>query len=89
MYGARSSRNSSRSRFTAWHVRQSTRRISRSAQRSLETGQKVVVGGAILAEARENPEVRALLVRILTARVTREADTTRITPLLKELKALS
>lgn len=62
---------------------------ARSAQRSLETGQKVVVWGAILAEARENPEVRALLVRILTARVTREADTTRITPLLKELKALS
>lgn len=61
---------------------------ARSAQRSLETGQKVVVGGAILAEARENPEVRALLVRILTARVTREADTTRIAALLAELQAL-
>ena len=61
---------------------------ARSAQRSLETGQKVVVGGAILAEARENSEVRALLVRILTTRVTRAADTTRIAALLAELQAL-
>ncbi len=60
---------------------------ARSVQRSLETGQKVVVGGAILAEARENPDARALLLKVLTARVTREADTSRIAPLLEELKA--
>ena len=64
--------------------------ISRAkvAQRSLETGQKVVIGGALLAEARENQQVRKLLIQILTARVTREADAARITALLAELKAL-
>ena len=62
---------------------------AKAAQRSLETGQKVVIGGAILAEARQNPEVRALLVKILTTRVTREADTSRIAALLAELNALT
>ena len=62
---------------------------AKAAQRSLETGQKVVVGGAILAEARENPDVRALLLKVLTARVKRDADTARLAPLLKELKTLS
>lgn len=61
---------------------------AKAAQRSLETGQKVVIGGAMLAEARENPEVRTLLVKILTTRVTREADAARIAALLTELKAL-
>lgn len=61
---------------------------AKTAQRSLETGQKVVIGGALLAEARENPQVRKLLIQILTARVTREADAARITALLAELNAL-
>lgn len=61
---------------------------AKAAQRSLETGQKVVIGGALLAEARENQQVRKLLIQILTARVTREADAARITALLAELNAL-
>lgn len=61
---------------------------AKAAQRSLETGQKVVIGGAILAEARENREVRKLLIQVLTTCVTRDADTSRITALLAELKAL-
>lgn len=61
---------------------------AKAAQRSLETGQKVVIGAALLAEARENREVRKLLIQVLTTRVTRDADTSRITALLAELKAL-
>ena len=61
---------------------------AKAAQRSLETGQKVVIGAALLAEARENREVRKLLIQVLTTRVTRDADTSRIAALLAELNAL-
>lgn len=58
--------------------------------RSLDTAQKVVVGAALLAKVRKPEEVqlRAWLLQFLKAEVTRQADVTRILPLINELEAL-
>lgn len=56
----------------------------------LDTAQKVVVGAALLAKVRKPEEVqlRAWLLQFLKAEVTRQADVTRILPLINELEAL-
>ena len=57
---------------------------------SLDTAQKVIVGAALLAKVRKPEEVqlRAWLLQFLKAEVTRQADVTRILPLINELEAL-
>jgi hypothetical protein len=60
----------------------------RTRERALETGQKVILGAFLLSEAREDPEIRAWLLRRAKARVTREADQKRLWPLLAELSKL-
>ena len=60
----------------------------RTRERALETGQKVILGAFLLAEAREDPKVRAWLLKRAKARITREADQKRLWPLLAELSKL-
>ncbi|MDB7120009.1 relaxase accessory protein MobC, partial [Escherichia coli] len=50
----------------------------------------VIVGAALLAKVRKPEEVqlRAWLLQFLKAEVTRQADVTRILPLINELEAL-
>ncbi len=62
----------------------------KAKSRSLDTAQKVVVGAALLAKVRKPEEVqlRAWLLQFLKAEVTRQADVTRILPLINELEAL-
>ncbi len=62
----------------------------KAKSRSLDTAQKVVVGAALLAKVRKPEEVqlRARLLQFLKAEVTRQADVTRILPLINELEAL-
>ncbi|EHT7726474.1 mobilization protein [Escherichia coli] len=62
----------------------------KAKSRSLDTAQKVVVGAALLAKVRKPEEVqlRAWLLQFLKAEVTRQADVSRIQPLIDELTAL-
>lgn len=62
----------------------------KAKSRSLDTAQKVVVGAALLAKVRKPEEVqlRAWLLQFLKAEVTRQADVTRILPLINELETL-
>ncbi|XSX31366.1 mobilization protein (plasmid) [Escherichia coli] len=57
----------------------------KAKSRSLDTAQKVIVGAALLAKVRKPEEVQ---LRAWLLQVTRQADVTRILPLINELEAL-
>jgi hypothetical protein len=48
--------------------------VERQQARKRDTRQKVVIGGAVIAEARGNPEFRAQLEQVIRSRVNRELD---------------
>lgn len=60
----------------------------RDKSRALETGQKVILGGLLLARAREDAQIRAWLLAEAQTHITREADVKRIKPLLAKLAKL-
>lgn len=60
----------------------------RDKSRALETGQKVILGGLLLARAREDAQIRAWLLAEAQTHITREADAKRIKPLLAKLAKL-
>ena len=62
----------------------------KAKSRSLDTAQKVIVGAALLARVRkpEETQLRAWLLPFLRREVTRQADVSRIQPLIDELNAL-
>jgi len=61
----------------------------RQSQRKLEAGQKIIIGGMIIAEARRNKKIREWLIETATKNVTREVDKNRLSPLIDELKNLT
>jgi hypothetical protein len=60
----------------------------RNKSRALENGQKIILGGMLLAEAKKNPKIREWLVNMAKTTVTRDVDQKRLAPLLDELAAL-
>ena len=60
----------------------------RQQSRALENGQKIILGGMLLAEAREEPRIRQWLIDKAGELVTRDVDRKRLEPLLAELAAL-
>ncbi|EHC2493657.1 mobilization protein [Salmonella enterica] len=62
----------------------------KAKSRSLDTAQKVIVGAALLAKVRKPGEtqLRVWLLHLLKTEVTRQADVSRIQPLIDELNAL-
>ena len=62
----------------------------KAKSRSLDTAQKVIVVAALLARVRkpEETQLRAWLLPFLRREVTRQADVSRIQPLIDELNAL-
>lgn len=58
----------------------------KNQKRKVQTGQKVVIGGAVLKAAKKNPEVAKWLVETLRTEVTREADIKRIESILTNLE---
>lgn len=60
----------------------------KSQKRKVQTGQKVVIGGAVLKAAKKNPKIAKWLSETLRTEVTREADIKRIEPLLVEFDDL-
>lgn len=61
----------------------------RAKQRKLETGQKVVIGGMMLAVAEKDPEIAAYLLEQIEEFVTRVPDIERLKPVKKDLEEWS
>src|SRR4051794_38539606 len=59
----------------------------RTQSRQLENGQKIILGGMLLAAARHDPKIRGWVIKEAGKAVTREIDKKRLEPLLDELKA--
>ena len=57
----------------------------RTKNRGLETGQKIILGGMLLAEAQRQPLVRQWVLKLAESTVKREVDRKRLAPLLEEL----
>lgn len=58
----------------------------REAQRKLLDGQKIIIGGMMLALAENDSAARKRLAELIERHVTRPADVKRIAPLLAELQ---
>ena len=60
----------------------------RNQSRALENGQKIILGGMLLAEARKDAKIRQWLLSMVQATVKRDVDQRRLAPLLDELATL-
>ncbi len=60
----------------------------RQQSRALENGQKIILGGMLLAEARKEPRIRQWLIDKSNELIARDVDRKRLEPLLAELAAL-
>ena len=60
----------------------------RTQSRQLENGQKIILGGMLLAAARHDPKIRVWVIKEAGKAVTRDIDKKRLEPLLVELKAM-
>ena len=68
-------------------IAEATNKIQRlkSKKKARDTRLKIVVGATMIAEARANPQMAALMVKALQARVTRDVDLREIAPLMDDL----
>ena len=57
----------------------------RTQTRRLENGQKIILGGMLIAAAKRDPKVAAWLIKEARQYVTREIDAKRLVSLLDEL----
>ncbi|EPZ4797580.1 hypothetical protein ACXNZO_006752 [Pseudomonas aeruginosa] len=60
----------------------------REKSRALENGQKIILGGMLLAEARKDAKIRRWLLDMARATIKRDVDQKRLEPLLAELESL-
>ena len=60
----------------------------RTQSRQLENGQKIILGGMLLAAARHDPKMRAWVIKEAEKAVTRDVDKKRLQPLLEELRTM-
>jgi hypothetical protein len=56
--------------------------------RKLDNGQKIILGGMLLASARHDPKIRTWVIQEVAKAVTRDIDKKRLQPLLDELRAM-
>ncbi|KPX40549.1 hypothetical protein ALO37_100933 [Pseudomonas savastanoi pv. glycinea] len=61
----------------------------RTKNRGLETGQKIILGGMLLAEAKREPRVRQWVLELAASTVKRDVDVKRLAPLLDELASMA
>jgi len=57
----------------------------REKSRALENGQKIILGGMLLSEARKDAKIRQWLLDMAKATIKRDVDQQRLAPLLVEL----
>ncbi|KPC31103.1 Uncharacterized protein AC496_0011 [Pseudomonas savastanoi pv. glycinea] len=55
----------------------------------METGQKIILGGMLLAEAKREPRVRQWVLELAASTVKRDVDVKRLAPLLDELASMA
>lgn len=60
----------------------------KAKSRSLENGQKIILGGMLLAEARKDPKIRQWMLETAKSTIKRDVDAQRLAPLLTELEAI-
>ena len=60
----------------------------RNQSRALENGQKIILGGMLLAEARKDAKIRQWLLSMVQAPVKRDVYQRRRAPLIDELATL-
>ena len=60
----------------------------RTQSRQLENGQKIILGGMLLAATRHDPKIRAWVLEETHKAITRDIDKKRLQPLLDELRAM-
>lgn len=56
--------------------------------RTLENGQKIILGGMLLQEARRDEKIRQWVLQTAERQINRQVDITRIQPLLDELRKI-
>lgn len=56
--------------------------------KTLENGQKIVLGGMVLAVARKNPQFARQLLSMINSEVNRDTDKKRLENIIDELKGL-
>ena len=54
--------------------------------RKLQTGQKIILAGELLAQAKDDPELARYLLNRVEGKFTRLTDQKRIAPLLDEMR---
>ena len=59
----------------------------RDRSRQIENGQKIILGGMLMAAARRDQRIRGWVIEEAGTYVTREVDQKRIAPLIEELRA--
>lgn len=60
----------------------------RSKSRSVENGQKIILGAMLLVEAKKDPKICQWLIKTAKTSIKREVDIKRLAPLLQELESL-
>lgn len=61
----------------------------RNKNRSLENGQKIILGGMLINAARKDTKIREWLLEEADRSITREADKKRLEPLLESLRSVT
>lgn len=54
--------------------------------RKKENGQKIIIGGLMLAVTKDDPEMARLLLQLIQSKVTRKTDLDRLDNVIDELK---
>jgi hypothetical protein len=77
-------------RSLAQQIAEAEARVARLRiqSRKLDNGQKIILGGMLLASARHDPKMRAWVIKEAEKAVTRDIDQKRLQPLLDELRAM-
>ena len=75
-------------RTTSQQIAELEARIARlrTKNRTLENGQKIILGGMLLQAARKDPKMATWVIEEAAKAITRKIDQDRIAPLLAELK---
>jgi len=60
----------------------------RTQSRQLENGQKIILGGMLLAATKHNMKIRAWVLEEADKAITRDIDKKRLQPLLDELRGM-
>jgi hypothetical protein len=56
--------------------------------KTLENGQKIVLGGMVLSVARKNPQFARQLLGMISIEINRDTDKKRLENIIEELKAV-